>query len=66
MPDSVRVAMQLQVEAERKKRASILESEGQLFIACYSLLGYFFRKCHVCVLNFQAVIRLYVFVLTYM
>ena len=32
MPDSVRVAMQLQVEAERKKRASILESEGQLFI----------------------------------
>lgn len=29
LPDRVQVAMQLQVEAERKKRAQILESEGQ-------------------------------------
>lgn len=28
MPEKVREAMQLQVEAERKKRASVLESEG--------------------------------------
>ncbi len=28
MPDKVQRAMQMQVEAERKKRAAILESEG--------------------------------------
>lgn len=29
MPQKIKEAMQMQVEAERKKRASILESEGQ-------------------------------------
>lgn len=29
LPESVQIAMQMQVEAERKKRAAILESEGQ-------------------------------------
>ena len=29
VPESVKHAMQMQVEAERKKRAHILESEGQ-------------------------------------
>ena len=28
LPDRIQEAMQMQVEAERKKRASILESEG--------------------------------------
>ena len=30
MPERVQEAMQMQVEAERKKRAAILESEGEL------------------------------------
>ena len=28
LPERVQIAMQLQVEAERKKRAAVLESEG--------------------------------------
>ena len=32
VPTRVREAMQMQVEAERKKRASILESEGLDFL----------------------------------
>ena len=31
MPERVQEAMQMQVEAERKKRAAILESEGTFF-----------------------------------
>ena len=35
VPSRVRDAMQMQVEAERKKRASILESEGMCaFLIC--------------------------------
>ncbi len=30
LPDRVQLAMQMQVEAERKKRAAVLESEGKL------------------------------------
>ncbi len=33
VPDRIQHAMQLQVEAERKKRAAILESEGGYFPA---------------------------------
>jgi regulator of protease activity HflC (stomatin/prohibitin superfamily) len=32
LPNRVQEAMQMQVEAERKKRAAILESEGKNFI----------------------------------
>ena len=32
MPERVQEAMQMQVEAERKKRAAILESEGTFFV----------------------------------
>ena len=32
MPERVQEAMQMQVEAERKKRAAILESEGTFFL----------------------------------
>ena len=37
MPERVQEAMQMQVEAERKKRAAILESEGMkcFFIRFY-------------------------------
>ena len=33
-PNGVRVAMEMQAEAERKKRAQILESEGELANLC--------------------------------
>ena len=33
-PNGVRVAMEMQAEAERKKRAQILESEGKLADLC--------------------------------
>ena len=32
MPERIEMAMQMQVEAERKKRATILESEGNIII----------------------------------
>ena len=32
-PNGVRVAMEMQAEAERKKRAQILESEGNICVA---------------------------------
>ena len=35
-PNGVRVAMEMQAEAERKKRAQILESEGNTALTCPS------------------------------
>lgn len=35
-PHGVRVAMEMQAEAERKKRAQILESEGKTALTCTS------------------------------
>ena len=35
-PHGVRVAMEMQAEAERKKRAQILESEGNTALTCTS------------------------------
>ena len=32
LPDRIQGAMQMQVEAERKKRAAVLESEGHIYI----------------------------------
>ena len=52
LPKAVRDAMQMQVEAERKKRASILESEGKfsniqnkyckvvVLLSCFGWLSY--------------------------
>lgn len=38
MPPRIEEAMQMQVEAERKKRAAILESEGSFEIFHYFLI----------------------------
>lgn len=38
-PKRVQEAMQMQVEAERKKRAAVLESEGQLISPRYIFLS---------------------------
>ena len=53
-PNGVRVAMEMQAEAERRKRAQILESEGtQLCLlmslnACYCsfVLNYWLKATH--------------------
>ena len=44
MPERVQEAMQMQVEAERKKRAAILESEGMNTYFRFRFTNLFFRE----------------------
>lgn len=39
LPEKVQEAMQMQVEAERRKRAAVLESEGKNFCKIFIVLN---------------------------